>query len=129
MHEFNSSDTFRCQGQLVSHPGQMRQRSGIHLSHDLATSCFYSDLADAEVVSDLLVGAAGHHQGHYLALTGGEGFKARAYRGDCLYFLPPCAISSESLLNGVQQILIAERLGQELDRSTLYRPDRCRRIR
>src|SRR5215831_2076311 len=106
----------------------MRQRSRIHLSHDLATSCFYSDLADAEVVGDLLVEAAGYHQSHHLALTGGEGFKARAYRGGCLFVLPPCAISSEALLNGVQQVLIAERLGQELDRSIFYRPDRHRDV-
>jgi hypothetical protein len=33
------------------------------------------------------------------------------------------AISSEALLNSVQQVLLAERLGQKLDRSRLYRLD------
>lgn len=56
--------------QLVGHPGQVRQRSRLHLSHDLAAMDFYGDLADADVVGDLLVEAAGHHQGHHLPLAG-----------------------------------------------------------
>src|ERR1700730_9054855 len=84
---------------------------------------FYGDLADADVVRDLLVEAASHHQGHHLTLTGGERREARPQRGDGLFILQPSAISREAQLNRIQQVLIAERLGQELDRSPLYCPD------
>src|SRR6266403_5754224 len=49
--------------------------------------------------------------------------KARPQRGDCLFVLQPPAISRDAQLNRVQQVLIAERLGQKLDRSSLYRLD------
>src|SRR6266481_3430041 len=81
----------------------------------------YSDLADADVVRDLLVEAASHHQGHHLTLPGSESLEARPQRGDRLFVLQPRAISREAELNRVQQVLVAERLGQELDRSSLYR--------
>src|SRR5216683_1056318 len=84
---------------------------------------FYSDLADADVVGDLLVEAASHHQGHHLALARGESLEARPQRSDRLFVLQPRAIPREAQLDRVQQVLIAERLGQELDRSSLYRLD------
>src|SRR6516165_9730915 len=40
--------------QPVGHPGQIRQRSSLHLAHDLATMDFYSDFAHADLVGDLL---------------------------------------------------------------------------
>jgi hypothetical protein len=61
--------------QLVSHPGQVRQRRHLYLPDDLAAVDFYSNLADANVVRDLLVEAASHHQGHHLTLAGGERLK------------------------------------------------------
>jgi hypothetical protein len=39
--------------QLVSRPGQVRQRRHLHLPDDLAAVDFYSNLADADVVRDL----------------------------------------------------------------------------
>src|SRR6516162_67102 len=114
---------FHREVQFVGHPGQVRQRSRLHLSHDLAAMDFYGDLADADIEGDLLVETAGHHQGHDFALAGGERLKPRPQRGDCLFVLQPCAIAREAQLDRVQQVLIAERLGQELDRSSLYRLD------
>jgi hypothetical protein len=74
----DSSGAFLRQLQLIGHPSRVRQRSRIHLSHDLAAACFYCDLADADVVGDLLVEAAGQHQGHCLAFADREGLKPRA---------------------------------------------------
>src|SRR5271168_886325 len=53
-----------CRGevQLVGHPGEVRQRSRVHLSHDLAAMDFYGDLADPDVVGNLLIEAARHDQ-------------------------------------------------------------------
>jgi hypothetical protein len=72
---------------------------------------------------DLFVQTAGHHHGHHLAFAGGERLEARPQGGDCPFVLQPRSISRKAQLNRVQQILIAERLGQELDRSSLYRLD------
>jgi hypothetical protein len=72
---------------------------------------------------DLFVQTAGHHHGHHLAFAGGERLEARPQGGDCPFVLQPRTISRKAQLNRVQQILIAERLGQELDRSSLYRLD------
>jgi hypothetical protein len=54
------------------------------------------------------------------------------WHGDCLFVLQPRAISREAQLDRVQQVLVAERLGQELDRSFLLSPGRtsgCRHVR
>src|SRR5207253_6960971 len=91
--------------QLVGHPGQVRQRSSLHLSHDLAAMDFYGDLADADVVGDLLVKAASHHQGHHLALARGERLETLPQRGDSFFVFQPRAISREAQLNRVQQVL------------------------
>src|SRR6516164_4194075 len=84
---------------------------------------FYSDLTDADVVGDLLVEATRHHQCHHLPLTGGESLEARPQCGDCLFVFQKRAIACQTQLYRVQQVLIAERLGQELDCSSLYRLD------
>src|SRR5262249_2442368 len=89
---------------------------------------FYGDLADADVIRDLLVEATGHHQGHHLTLARGERFEARPQRGDCLFVLHPRVVSREAQLDRVQQVLIAERFGQELDSASLYRLDRHRDV-
>src|SRR5262249_22271362 len=102
------------------HPGQIRQRNGLHLSHDLSAMDFYGDLADADVIGDLLVEAASGHQGHHLTLTGRESLEAPPQRGDCLFVFHPRPISGEPELNRIQQVLIAERYREEVDRSSLY---------
>src|SRR5215467_3965065 len=90
--------------QLVGHPGQVRQRSCFHLSHDLAAMHFHSDFADADVVGDLLVEATNHHQGHYLALAWGKSLEACPQRGDHLFVLQPRAILREAQLNRVRKV-------------------------
>src|SRR5262252_8332018 len=84
---------------------------------------FYGDFADADVVGDLFVEATNHHQGHYLSLAWGKSLEACPQPCDHLFVLQPRAISREALLNRVQQVLITERLGQKLDRSSLHRLD------
>src|SRR5262245_54350540 len=89
---------------------------------------FYGDLTDADFEGDLLVQAAGHDQCHHLPLTRGQGLKARFQFGEYLLVLQPRAIARQAQLDRVQQVLIAEWLGQEFDRASLYRPDRHRDV-
>src|SRR6202045_29277 len=102
--------------QTVGHPGQFRQRSRLHLSHHLATMDFYRDFADADLVGNLLVETAGCDQGHYLTLAGREGLEARPQPGESFLVLQPGTVVHKAELDRVQQILVAEGLGQELDR-------------
>ncbi len=87
----------------------------------MAAVDFDRDLADADIACDLLVKAAGHNQGHHLALTRGQRFEARPQHRDRLFVLQPGAISRKTQLDRIQQILIAERLSQELDRAPFHR--------
>src|ERR1700730_2617674 len=114
--------------QAVGHPGQIRQRSRLHLSHHLAAMDFYRDFADADLVGDLLVETAGCDQGHYLTLAGREGLEARPQPGESFFVLQPSAVARDAELDRIEQILIAEWLGQELDRSVLHRLDRHRDV-
>src|SRR5271154_960916 len=109
--------------QPVGHPGQIGQRSRLHLSHDLATMDFYGDFADADLIGDLLVETASRHQGHHLTLAGGESLEARPQPGQSFFILQPSAVARDAQLDRVEQILVAEWLGQELDRAALHRPD------
>src|SRR5271157_876505 len=84
---------------------------------------FYGNLADAHLVGDLLIETASHNQGHHLPLTGGQGLEARPQPGQSFFVLQPSAVARKAELDGVQQILVAEGLGQELDRATLHRLD------
>ena len=113
---------FRRAVQLVGNPGQVRGRSGLHLSHQLAAMDFNRDLADANVLSYLLVDAAGHHRCHHLTLARRES-RARPQLGDRLFVRQPGTISRDPQLDRVQQVLITERLGQKLHRSPLHRLD------
>src|SRR5438045_3184181 len=89
---------------------------------------FYGNLAEPDLVGDLLVETASRHQGHHLTLAGGEGLEARPQPGQGLFVLQPSAVARDALLDRVEQILVAEGLGQELDRSALHRPDGHRNV-
>src|SRR5689334_23909614 len=84
---------------------------------------FDSDFADADLVGDLFIEAASRYQGHHLALARGEAREPRSHLGQSFFVLPPCAVALEAQLDRVEQILVAEWLGQKLDRSALHRPD------
>src|SRR5438874_1142783 len=51
-----------------------------------------------------------------------------AESGDGFFVLQPSAVALDAKLDRVKQILVAERLCQELDRPTLHRRDRHRDI-
>jgi hypothetical protein len=46
--------------------------------------------------------------------------RSRRLAGRACHF-PPCTVARKTELNGVEEILIAERLGQELDGTSLHR--------
>ena len=88
----------------------------------------HGDLGNADFGSDLLVHEAARDQGHHLPFPGGQGretsMQAREHPG--LIAADPVAFDCRG--DGIQHVLVAEWLGQEVDGSGLHRPDRHRDI-
>src|SRR6267154_1074620 len=64
--------------QNLGHPHQIRQRSGRHLFHDVATVDLHGDLSEFRFGGDLLIHEPCCDKDHHLALAGGQRFKARS---------------------------------------------------
>src|SRR5260370_17301283 len=83
---------------------------------------------DTEVVGDLLAEAAPHDLDHYLAFPWAQRIELRPERAQGLFILAPSTIASEAQLDRVDQVLITERLGQELNGTALHRLHRHRDV-
>src|SRR5262249_4122444 len=119
---------FRRQLQLFRHAREIEHGRGLHLAHHLAAVGLHRDLTDADVAGNLLVEATLQDLGHYFALAGGQRLEALPQRGQCLFTLSPRAITFKAELDRVEQVLIPDWLGQELDRSSLHGLDRHRDV-
>src|ERR1700722_4882512 len=73
------------------------------------------------MVGNLLVEAALHDLDHYLAFPWGERFEAPSERIQGLFIFTPSTIASKAELDRVDQVLITERLGQELNGTAFHR--------
>src|SRR5262245_49436500 len=88
----------------------------------MAAVDLHGDLTHIKVTRNLFVQSAGDHMRHDLPLPQGQRGKALAQSFDYASILTPLSISLDAELNRVKQLLIAERLGEELDRTGLHRP-------
>ena len=75
---------------------------------------FHRRFGDADIMGNLLIQATGHDMEHDLMLAGAERVETFPERSQCPFTLPTGTIASEAGLNGVKQILITERLCEEL---------------
>ena len=114
--------------QPVRHAGQIGQRGRLHLAYDVAAMDFDGDLADAHVGGNLLVEATGHDMRHDLALALAQTLEPHPQSCDRLLVFEQGAVARQTLLDRVQDFLIAERLRQELDRAALHRLNRHRHV-
>src|ERR1700722_20016228 len=99
--------------ELIRHPAERRQRTGLHLVHQTAAMHFHSRFGDADVTGNLLAEAAARDLDHDLAFPGAQRAEARLELGQCLLALATRTIASKADLNGVEEVLIAARLGHE----------------
>ena len=76
----------------------------------------------------LLVHQAGRHQCHNLPLASTQGLKKGPHIRDDPVGLTPLPIVFDRLHDSVEHVLIAKRLGQEIDRSSLHGPDAHRDV-
>src|SRR5690606_6230977 len=121
---------------LLSHllrkhfPGadEITDRPRFHLAHHAAAMELHGDHADAEIVGDLLVEPAERDRAHHLALARR---KARLVFDEAAHdprFDALRDIALDPGRNGIEQGLVAHRLGEEIDRARLHRLDGHRNI-
>src|SRR5260370_23273283 len=84
----------------------------------------HGHLANLEVGSDLLVESTGDHESHDFPLPCGQRLEPLLQFGDYRGAVAPGAIPLDSELDRIDELLIAERLGQELDGAGFHGTDR-----
>src|SRR5207244_6277462 len=107
--------------ELVGHPAELGKRTGLHLLHRPAAMHLHRRFGDADIAGDLFAEAAARDLNHDLALPGAQRREALPDSDQSLFILPPGTIAREAELNGVEELLVAEWLGQELNGAALHR--------
>src|ERR1700754_5232383 len=101
--------------QLFGHSAEREKRASLHLFHQTAAVHLHRGFGDADIAGNLFAEATSRDLNHDLALPGAQRREALPEDDQTLFILPPDTIASETELDGVEEFLIAERLGQELD--------------
>src|ERR1700733_5338872 len=87
----------------------------------MAALDFHGDFTGAQFSGDLFVEHADHNKAHDLALTRRQRIVAASQLAGSNLLVTRYAVPLQSLINRVQQILISERFGQELDCAGFHR--------
>jgi hypothetical protein len=88
----------------------------------------YRGFSDAQITGNLFAEPTARDLNHDFALPRTERPEALPEGGQILFILPPGAITREAELNGVEELLITERLRKELNGTTLHRLHRHRDV-
>ena len=113
---------------MGGHPDEIRDGGGLHLAHDLPAVHLHHDFAGAQFGRDLLVEPAGDDEPHHLPLPRGQPVIALAQRRQRRTPAPGHPVTLQGVLHGVEQVLVAEGLGEELHRPGLHGPHRHRDV-
>src|SRR5580693_3308715 len=89
---------------------------------------FHRGFSDADIEGNLFAEAAARNLNHDLALSGAERGEALPEVHQSLFIFPPRTAARKAELNGVEEVLIAVRLGQELNGTPLHRLHRHRDV-
>src|SRR6478752_10114370 len=108
------------------HSDQFGERLGQHFPHHVSALDFHGDFTRAKRRGDLLVQKAGYHQAHHLALAPRERGVALMQDGEFPLVLARLSVAVQRQTDRIEQGLIVEGFGQELDRPRLHRLD-CHR--
>src|ERR1700674_4411692 len=88
----------------------------------------HGGFGNADIARNLFAKAAVRDLNHDLALPGAQRLEAFPEGGQSFLILPPSAITIEAELNGVEELLITERLRKGLNGTTLHRLHRHRDV-
>src|SRR5262249_53253763 len=94
----------------VRHADQIGDCAGPHLPHRSTAVDLYGDLTDPQIARDLLVYLSGRHQPHHLALPSGQSIEALPEPGHVAVGDSPLPVPFDGRQDGVEHILIPERL-------------------
>src|ERR1700751_4411532 len=83
---------------------------------------------DPDIAGNLFAQATARDLDHDLALPWAQRGEALPEVRQSLFIFPPCTVARKAELNGVEEVLIAEWLGQELNGTSLYRLHRHRDV-
>src|SRR5450631_787957 len=89
---------------------------------------FNGNLSKSEFGRYLFVHEARRYQSQNLTLAGSQSLKKGLQARDDFVGFAPLAIPPNRHHHSVQHVLVAERFGQEIDRSALHSPDAHRNI-
>src|SRR5271167_3719130 len=101
--------------ELVDHSAELGKRTGVHLPHRPATVDLHRGFGDADIAGNLFAEATARDLNHDLALPGTKRREALPKGGQSHFILSPSTITRKAKLNRVEQLLITERLRQEVD--------------
>ncbi|EEF25473.1 conserved hypothetical protein, partial [Ricinus communis] len=99
---------------------QLGDRARFHLAHGLAAVDLRGDLGNAHAIGDLLVHEARGHVLHHLALARREQGPAVARGLERAVGVEPPGIGIERGGHGVEHVLVAKGLGEEVDGAGLH---------
>ena len=105
---------------FISHPDQVSEGARAHLSHELAAMDFHRCLTSSNFAGYLFVGPTRNNQRQHFPFARCQRFKAFPQGGNFGFLRTSGPVSVHRSLNGIQQILITERLGKEFNRSHLH---------
>src|SRR5260221_537871 len=101
--------------EAIGQSAELRERAQVHLAHRPAAVDLHGGLGDADIAGNLLAEAATRDLNYDFALAWAQRLEALLDVGQRKVVVAPGTIATEAELNGVEKILIAERLRQELD--------------
>src|SRR5262249_45026226 len=102
------------EAELISYSDEVGEGLSVHLGHHLLAVRFHRGLARAQLTRDLLGEPPCHHPCHHVPLSRGERVKPAAQGGHLRLLRARVAVAGERLVHGVEQVLVAEGLGQKV---------------
>lgn len=94
------------------------------LSHDVAAMHLHGDFANRQFVRDLFVHEPGRDKRHHLPFAGRQEFIPLLQLSNLRALSTPVLVNSDRRRNGINQILMPYRFGQEVDSAGLHAPHR-----
>src|SRR3546814_631246 len=114
--------------ECLHHANNLCQRPRLHLAHGPATVEFDGDLAQTELRGDLLVEKTRSDELQHLALAAGKRLEPGAKGSELILLLFQSPVFSKRAGYGLQDILVAKRLREDIDGTRLPRGDRHRDV-
>ena len=112
----------------IGHPNQLGIGSRAHFVHGRTSMNFDGNFADPEVAGDLLVHLAGRDEQHHFLLARRKRFEALFQLQIVVLDDPSLSIALDGGQDGIEHVLIAKRLGKEIDGAMLHGVDRHRNV-